>query len=853
MNAPRIDVAIITMKEEEYVAALDAFSPDPEMLRNGRQRDYDVACVQTPKGACYVAITRCIHQGNAHAQSAASDVIDDLSPAFLLVVGIAGGVPTADFTLGDVILSSYIHDLTLEDTGTGTSRYNVLGGPLHSDAARIVERLQSILRSVPPPKVTRNRPLLEGRHTTDVADWNASVDDAFRYHREQGRALPMLRSERIASSDRLVKDPELISTWRSVIKSIACAEMETAGVYVVCQREGTPVLAIRGISDIIGWKRDDAWTLYACETAAQFAATIVSTGLLCWSSRQPIGEPTRSAQGASPPEAGSSVGTAARQVERARPMSKHEEPNSTPRHPIILNPFGEGDVAGELDALSDLYFVDTDFPRKALSDKINLIIGRRGAGKTALAHWLGLPRDATSRYYNIYVDVSSLALFAPTVTGIAERLRQEHHATEILASVWRVALLHALMVETLKDKHLTNRAGSLDMEHHLINKSIPRTQSASQVVLRVFQIIASALVPSISTTASLVTSVQSLENSPGFVAWRRALPEYLKASKQRAVIVIDTLEEYRIKDHAVQLFMASLSHAVSELSKASGAEGLEIKLFVPAEVAQSLEDTAILNIGKTFDRALFMHWRRKDLLRLMCWRLMYHLTTRFPMYCPPELKRYRELDWSDYSAIAKHVWDKFFPVGSRDRHTISSFAHISRFTQLRPRQFVLLCNAIAQRAHENRTFPKIQWQDLGNGIADVVDTLAKEVLSSFRSLYPDADRIVSTLATARDPQGLYVGLTYGNVDSLASQAKGLCTRETFWRLLLETGVLGVVTGDTELYTEARFEYIERQPLIPGMNDRFVVHPMFYGRLGIKPPREAKWVFPIGPEDLSVDY
>src|SRR5580704_11110374 len=122
MGTPQIDVAILTMKEEEYVAALDAFGPEPARLRRGNQRDYDVSRMETPKGPCHVAITRCIHQGNPHAQNAANNIIEDLSPAFILVVGIAGGVPSADFTLGDVILSCYIHDLTLEDTGTGTSR-----------------------------------------------------------------------------------------------------------------------------------------------------------------------------------------------------------------------------------------------------------------------------------------------------------------------------------------------------------------------------------------------------------------------------------------------------------------------------------------------------------------------------------------------------------------------------------------------------------------------------------------------------------------------------------------------------------------------------------------------------------
>jgi hypothetical protein len=39
-------------------------------------------------------------------------------------------------------------------------------------------------------------------------------------------------------------------------------------------------MAIRGISDIIGFERDDQWTKYACQTAAAFAYAFVTAGIL---------------------------------------------------------------------------------------------------------------------------------------------------------------------------------------------------------------------------------------------------------------------------------------------------------------------------------------------------------------------------------------------------------------------------------------------------------------------------------------------------------------------------------------------------------------------------------------------
>ena len=89
-----IAVGIVTIKEEEYEALLDKFAPSETIP--GTNRDYDVASIETSRGQCRVAITRCAQQGNAHAQNTATEMLNDLKPAFILVVGIAGGMPTPD-------------------------------------------------------------------------------------------------------------------------------------------------------------------------------------------------------------------------------------------------------------------------------------------------------------------------------------------------------------------------------------------------------------------------------------------------------------------------------------------------------------------------------------------------------------------------------------------------------------------------------------------------------------------------------------------------------------------------------------------------------------------------------------
>ncbi len=276
-------IGIITIKEEEYRAILDKFSPSE--TKRGDNRDYDLVTINTPRGDCLVAITRCLHQGNVHAQNAATELLSDLNPDFILVVGIAGGIPTADFGLGDVVVSNYIHDLTLEDTGASTelSRFNAQGGPLHPAVGRIVERLPALERNDSRwsdlATIGVPRPELDGKYTSEDEAWNKMIDEAFTSHAE--RTFPLATAKQIASSDRLVKDPELLGIWGTVLKGVSAIEMESAGVYIPCQRNSVPVLAIRGISDIVGWKRDEAWTLYACHTAAAYTRMLIESGLFC--------------------------------------------------------------------------------------------------------------------------------------------------------------------------------------------------------------------------------------------------------------------------------------------------------------------------------------------------------------------------------------------------------------------------------------------------------------------------------------------------------------------------------------------------------------------------------------------
>ncbi|GGG87375.1 5'-methylthioadenosine/S-adenosylhomocysteine nucleosidase family protein [Edaphobacter dinghuensis] len=279
---PLVDVGILTIRDDEFRAVLNAF-PRGHTIYRGRHREYTLRTADAGEGHQYtIAVLRQIEQGNGEAQEAARDLIDDLQPSLLLIVGIAGGLPSEDISLGDVVLSTRILDFSLEARKfQDETTYNVGGGPISKQIATGVANLSARedelgewWADLPPrPPVSFAPGKLYGSRP-----WQKSVRESLRAHFEKGipSRPPHFLAGAIAASDRLVKDPELLLPWITSARGIIAVEMESAGVHRAT-RDKTPMLSIRALSDIVGLKRQDAWTKYACASAAAFAAAYLKT------------------------------------------------------------------------------------------------------------------------------------------------------------------------------------------------------------------------------------------------------------------------------------------------------------------------------------------------------------------------------------------------------------------------------------------------------------------------------------------------------------------------------------------------------------------------------------------------
>jgi nucleoside phosphorylase len=245
-------------------------------------------------------------------------------------------MPDHEHTLGDVILSSRLHDVSVSAIIENSNQevrqeFATGGGPMHQDVQTLLAALPALNlvldKWYEPSCLTVSRPIvrLGPNNFYGDADWKKKVKECLNryFGNHSTRQHPKAFTGSIASSGILLKDTQTASLWLRTSRDIRGMEMELAGVYQAAWGYQKPVLAIRGISDVVGFKRSPDWTSYACHTAAAFLLALLrSRPIIPVESR----EPTRDA-GLDPsaPLQNQQVGVFKQKPSTPAPVAKREQ------------------------------------------------------------------------------------------------------------------------------------------------------------------------------------------------------------------------------------------------------------------------------------------------------------------------------------------------------------------------------------------------------------------------------------------------------------------------------------------------------------------------------------------------
>lgn len=486
-------------------------------------------------------------------------------------------------------------------------------------------------------------------------------------------------------------------------------------------------------------------------------------------------------------------------------------------NPESLQPFGELSFEDEKETLGeawkDYFFEYAPFNYQSLQRKTYLIVGRRGCGKSSLAEHFKFQKDI---HNSMAVNLEHSRDYMLQMRSIAERVPGSSDIViNSLVSLWSF-IIWQIIFDKYSEYDSRIKISSLVETR---NKPVTRfTAAFLQGIMQKFVV---------ENASELIALINEEIMEADYESTKQAV---LILSRSRPLIVtIDSREQYSIQDVPEMNIAAALIQCASEMNRDFSQYGIHVKVFFPDEIFPHLKEDFVLNSAKHVRNPLFLHWRPKDLVRLICWRYFKYLKKQGRI----SLKE-SEINWDNFNEVHEKLWIPYFGEKIINRRGVEekTLPYIIRHSQLRPRQLIMICNSIAELAMEQKTFPNFTQEIIRNAVRKVELDLADELINSYSRIYKNIGDIISALS------GMSMTFKGSELDKVAPRTASQWKSESysplrFRQILSELGVIGRVRTHRDLRTgiiEADFEFAMRDRLFINEQNTCVIHPMFYSKL-----------------------
>ncbi|MBC8173187.1 MAG: hypothetical protein H7X71_04700 [Chitinophagales bacterium] len=507
----------------------------------------------------------------------------------------------------------------------------------------------------------------------------------------------------------------------------------------------------------------------------------------------------------------------------------------------LIQPFGEVSFEIEetkLGALWETYFFEhTNFVDEALDPETYLIIGRRGSGKSTLCEYFSHQNKIkNSRCLHVgKAESYHLELF-----NVAKKLDcTSELATQKLAEIWEYSLWQLIFKELTK----TNPEFKAMLETSTDNYKQNATPG------NIFKLILKGVL-----NKHLMTTGSEVVDSFGTKKTGKKLQTYIDKAlaifkKNPIILIVDSREQYDKNNDPEMWIISALVQSASNFNVKYAGRGMHIKVCVADEIFPYLEETFITNTLKYIRNPLYLYWRPKDLVRLICWRYFKYLKIYNKINYTES-----QIDWDSFKDIYEKIWVPYFGEYIINRRGVKekTLPYILRHTHLRPRQLIIICNRIAKIARQKKTFPVLKEEAIREGVLHAELELANELINSYKNIYPHGGDIISAL------EGMPMEFKGSELNKAAPRTAsqwlpGEYNPYEFKKFLIELGVVGRKrdkTDDQSKIIQADFEFAMRGRVMVTEKDTCVIHPMFYSKLNINktnPVDYCVYPFPEHPD------
>ncbi|WP_167391976.1 5'-methylthioadenosine/S-adenosylhomocysteine nucleosidase [Mesorhizobium sophorae] len=284
----RVDLAILTALPKEREAVEAVFGTGRPFRVSGDPHMYKMIDIEIQGTAKKVVVAVLSEMGNVRAGVTGTDLLRSLSPAIVLMVGIAGGCPNPSkpaehVRLGDVVLGSSVleYDHIRRRPG-GVAQFRDSPQRLSYTISQAAAALRSertgfdIGWIAPRDQALRHFGIDPGALPPDVLHGIDGVEIQHPPDPRRTLSPSIVHYGRIGAGDTLLKDPAFRDQLRDQ-HSVMAVEMEGAGIRDAAWSRSCEVGVVRGIVDYCDDYKSDDWHLIAAVSAAAVARLLFET------------------------------------------------------------------------------------------------------------------------------------------------------------------------------------------------------------------------------------------------------------------------------------------------------------------------------------------------------------------------------------------------------------------------------------------------------------------------------------------------------------------------------------------------------------------------------------------------
>ncbi|HMB24315.1 MAG TPA: hypothetical protein VKP08_15835, partial [Anaerolineales bacterium] len=465
---------------------------------------------------------------------------------------------------------------------------------------------------------------------------------------------------------------------------------------------------------------------------------------------------------------------------------------------------------------------------------------RKGSGKTYYLRTVFFDKQ-----YDYFTEIRTAHLLGH-ISSVIQGITTDAVFPETLAELWETILWTCVFSEIRKQPLLTPEKLSV-VTDYLEKVGVRESNTVDDVLWKLANLFDEIM--NASPRDGVAEILKHLDRV-AFDHARNVVVDGLQASKKSFVILLDSLDDFRLDIESVSHSLQGLLKFVGSMNKPR--DVVDVRFCLPSELFREIVKISS-NPNKDFRRALKIQWTATELVLIGAQRLMYYLA----IYHPAFVRTLDPLDLTKRSD-ALTLFSKVLPekITNQSGFQEETMSYILRHTQLLPRHFLMLLNSIFRglaSGSDAKLFP-ISEDKIINGVRKVEEFIVSEIFVAFKLIYPTAE-----ITCKRCLPELGHKFSVGQLHQVFTRhGKAVFGGEgmfEFQRMLIEIGALGrVIPGkETDLYIKGNFEYTVSHELTFSHDDELCIHPLFSGIFSNGGRKKERPVYPYGAVLEDDDY